>query len=275
MAFWSGEKVKQNGFLIEEFEEKRQDCNGYNLRVGDAYYCTSEDIVNTQKRVDVKDGESFIIAPGQFAFLITKETVNVPQNAIAFISMRTGIKFQGLINVSGFHVDPGYKGQIVYSVYNASPSNIQISAGDPLFKIWFADLDRTSGAEYLYKGAAPKTISNDLIRGMSREVFSLQGLSEKIRALDTDIKTRFATQQSTIDNLYFIYRTLVISTMLATVGLIFTFAKPTIEAFGVKTRDYILSFSQSSEQQSTGQKDTGSNPSSGDKRGATTQTTPP
>jgi dCTP deaminase len=48
--------------------------------------------------------------------------------------------------VSGFHVDPGYSGKLIYAVYNASPSPVQICEGESVFKIWFADLDRPSGA---------------------------------------------------------------------------------------------------------------------------------
>ncbi len=245
MSFWSGEKLKQNSYLIDDFSEDRQDCSAYNLRVGNTYYATSEEAVNKQKRIDLKDGEAFIIAPGQFAFLVTRETINVPENAIAFISMRTGIKFQGLINVSGFHVDPGYKGKLVYSVYNASPTNIQISEGDPLFKIWFADLDQTSGKDYIYTGAAPKTISNDLIRGMSREVLSLQGLSEKIREIEADVKVRFAAQQPTIDTLHFIYRGFIVSALVALVALIFSFAKPVAELYGDQIKNYLQANRQS------------------------------
>jgi hypothetical protein len=41
---------------------------------------------------------------------------------MAFISMRTAFKFKGLVNISGFHVDPGYKGKLIFAVFNASPT---------------------------------------------------------------------------------------------------------------------------------------------------------
>ena len=45
--------------------------------------------------------------PGQFAFLLTKEVVSVPADALAFISIRVKTKFRGLVNVSGW---PGCNG---------------------------------------------------------------------------------------------------------------------------------------------------------------------
>ncbi len=49
-----------------------------------------------------------VIPAGQFGLLVTREAVRIPANVIAFISIRAGIKFQGLVNVSGFHGAPGY-----------------------------------------------------------------------------------------------------------------------------------------------------------------------
>src|SRR6185312_1862106 len=107
------------------------------------------------------------------------EEVNIPDNAMAFISMRTRIKYQGLINVSGFHVDPGYRGKLVYAVYNASPSSIQISENDLVFKIWFCSLDEESANPFVRRpDDGLHEISNDMVRGMNREILSLQSLAK-------------------------------------------------------------------------------------------------
>ncbi len=133
MAFWRGEKLLAVGTapgsdLIVPFNPDQIDCNAYTLRMGGQYYKTADHAQNDdfvrQKRNLLRADELFLIPSGQFALLLSKESVSVPKDAMAFISMRTGVKFQGLINVSGFHVDPGYTGQLVYAVYNASPSSI-------------------------------------------------------------------------------------------------------------------------------------------------------
>jgi len=67
-----------------------------------------------RKRLVLQDKEDVIVPPGQFALLITEERVNIPDDKIAFISFKFSKKARGLINVSGFHVDPGYsRGQRV------------------------------------------------------------------------------------------------------------------------------------------------------------------
>jgi dCTP deaminase len=160
---------------------------------------------------------------------------------MAFISMRTGIKFQGLINVSGFHVDPGYSGKLIYAVYNASPSPVQICEGDSIFKVWFADLDRTSHQRYVFQGSAQNDITNALVRGMSKEIFSLQSLTEKMRELETGINAKLAEQKPTIDNLTFVWRTITLGVVATVLVAFLALAWPSIKTYGGVIADFISS----------------------------------
>ncbi len=58
----------------------------------------------------------------------------------------------GLINVSGFHVDPGFKGKLLFSVYNAGTGPISMEKGEPYFLIWFAELALKDGEKDTYNG---------------------------------------------------------------------------------------------------------------------------
>ena len=192
MAFWSGEKLLKeataaNSKLIVPFSKDQIDCNAYTLRMGIQYYKTADREIKsseTQKRELLGPNDSFLIPSGQFAFLLSRESVSVPIDSMAFISMRLDIKLQGLINVSGFNVDPGYTGKLVYAVYNASPSSIQISENDLLFKIWFCNLDGTLSDKYTkVSSAGLNEISSKMIRGMNRETISIQALKEDVESL--------------------------------------------------------------------------------------------
>ena len=81
---------------------------------------------------------------------------------MAFISIKASIKFKGLVNISGFHVDPDFEGKIVFSVLNAGPSPINLTVGKPLFQIWFAELKSISEG---YNGKYQKQsgVTGDLI----------------------------------------------------------------------------------------------------------------
>ncbi|SCM82415.1 hypothetical protein KL86SPO_50186 [uncultured Sporomusa sp.] len=104
----------------------------YKLRLGDQAYLSTED---TPKKL--KKGEYITIKPGDFALLITKEKVILDKETMAFISMRFDYKQKGLINVSGFHVDPYYEGKLIFSVFNAGARDIVLRQGDPVFMIFF------------------------------------------------------------------------------------------------------------------------------------------
>jgi dCTP deaminase len=227
MSFWSGEKILANGDVILPFSPDQIDCNAYTLRMGGSYYRTAEqETGHEQKKTFLAEGESFLIPAGQFAFLLTKEEVNIPRNAMASISMRTGIKFQGLINVSGFHVDPGYRGNLIYAVYNASPSAVQICHNDPIFKIWFSDINHDSAPPpsappYVFDGKSFKDIGGDLIKGMSKEVLSLQSLAD-----------RLSEQKLSVEFLMFVWRAIVIGVVISALFAIITLALPRLNVWG-------------------------------------------
>jgi len=144
MAFWSGEKLRQKmPPLVTDFSEERIDCAAYTLRMGRQYYLSASEVdIGTNKIRVLEVGDSVPIPSGQFAVLLSEERVTVPPDAIAFISMKTGLKARGLVNVSGFHVDPGYSAPLRFAVFNAGPSTITIKQGEDCFLIWYADLDQ-------------------------------------------------------------------------------------------------------------------------------------
>jgi dCTP deaminase len=143
MAFIGSDNLNKllgNGSeVIKPFNPKRIKNGAYELSLGAEVFLTDSDKRSVKHLLD---NEMIEIRPGQFALLLTKEYVRIPNNRMAFISIKAGIKFEGLINVSGFHVDPGFEGNLLFSVYNAGPSNIRLSNGTAYFPIWFAEIDQ-------------------------------------------------------------------------------------------------------------------------------------
>jgi dCTP deaminase len=183
-------------------------------RMGDSYFRTADKEGTYNNKATLKYGESFVIPPGQFGYLLTRDEVIIPANAMAFISMRTAVKFQGLINVSGFHVDPGYHGRLVFAVFNAGALPIHITEGENLFKIWFADLDRESGDDFTFNKPGAVEISNEVIHGMGREILSLQSLSTKLRDFEYSANARLDQQKAILDQMNFIWRALNIAVLI-------------------------------------------------------------
>ena len=171
---------------IDPFRLDRIESGAYELSMGNEYFTT-----NTESAVKktLSKGEQFVIEPGQFALLITEETITIPANNLGFISIKAGIKFRGLINVSGFHVDPGFHGKIKFSVYNAGSKNITLSEGQRMFPIWLGEFTSALDGDELYKGKFQNqdSITGDDVSRIEGFVASPAVLNSKIKEVTTSV----------------------------------------------------------------------------------------
>lgn len=204
-GFWSRQRIEERQktdalfwlpgpaphYAAQDYDfdiENRLRAASYNLLMGSEAYVTPVDESDTRSVRLLDNGEGFIIPPGQFAFLLTHEAVHVPANAFAFLALRAkALKFQGLLNVSGFHIDPGYNGRLVLAVYNAGPGQIHLRQGQPLFEVFFADLDQPTNKPY----ANPIfRIEPSFISPIAGQFETLKGLRSKIEEVQSDLDTR-------------------------------------------------------------------------------------
>lgn len=196
MSFWSTQEIIRRNKklsqidsskpLISNFKEDSVKEASYALTVGNEAFITSspKTKLDEVKKLDISDGFCYI-PPGQFAYLITDEEVNIPTDCLAFISMKFNTKASGLVNVSGFHVDPGYSGKLIFAVYNAGVKRIPIRMGMDIFLIWFSSLEAKDDKPKVGKkgfGKIPSTILEN-----SQDAETLQNLSEKISDLESQL----------------------------------------------------------------------------------------
>ena len=154
MSFFSDKKILEElSNLIPEYEidydkkgwPRQLQPSSYELRLGEEVYLSGE------KKLVRLGRERFVaIKPGDFAILLTYESVNIPDDLMAFISIKTTYKNMGLVNISGFHIDPGWEGKLTFSVYNAGPGEIILRYKEPVFIVFFASLDQK--CKYPYSG---------------------------------------------------------------------------------------------------------------------------
>lgn len=163
---------------IDGYDKDRIDNVAYELGLGAEAYLT--DSKNGKKEILDKNNPQIVIKPGQFALLLTEESVKIPTNILAFISIKFSQKIKGLINVSGFHVDPGFEGKIIFSVYNAGPAPIVLDKGAPYFLMWFSNLTDES-EPYNGKHKGQQGISAESINSLNGELASPNTLLERIR----------------------------------------------------------------------------------------------
>jgi len=140
------DRVVEKNQLIrsDTFDEKCFSRSGvsYDLRLGEEVFVTP-----MKKPKNLLENEMILIESGQFATLTTHEYLKMPPDVLAFITIRFGYKSKGLVNISGFHVDPAWEGKLVFSVYNAGPSTIALRRKEKVFSIFFAELKENIGKE--------------------------------------------------------------------------------------------------------------------------------
>lgn len=187
MAFWCTRTLRERveaEKLIVPYDPGRVKHSAYEMGVGREAYITSDFKKKTRVKTRVPPGEKIKIPPGQFGLLTTREVVSVPADTIAFISIRAGIKFRGLVNVSGFHVDPGYRGNLTFAVYNAGSQPIVLDQKEPVFMMWFSELDDVDDEPYKNKPRGRYLIDSERVRKIQGDVASPAELKKRIDELE-------------------------------------------------------------------------------------------
>ena len=134
--------------------------------------------------MDLNEGERVNIPPGQFAHLLIHEYVKIPSSAVGLLSMKSKVKMRGLVNVSGFHVDPGYEGHLVFAVFNAGSSAITIRQREPTFLLWYVSLDEIT--EDLYRGSRQESadIESHQLMNLSGPTYNPTALAQRVAKLE-------------------------------------------------------------------------------------------
>lgn len=219
MAFWSGETLEKSlPTLVKPFDKKNIDCAAYTLHMGGEAYVSPSAAEQDAKHTSIHildKNQSFAIPAGQFAFLLTEEKIRVPRGHLAFISMKSGIKLRGLVNVSGFHVDPGYNGNLIFAVFNAGPRPVHLKRGEACFLIWYAELDDKQSKKF--RGPDKRSysaISTELVTMISGEVMSFEGLSAKIKDIEKNYDEKIHEVQKEHEKLK-VYAVLIAGAVIA------------------------------------------------------------
>jgi dCTP deaminase len=142
MSFLGSKRIREEAYQIfapdytKYDKDAVQHCS-YDLRLGAETYIAGQRAPKT-----LRDSDPYIsIQPGQFAILTAYEDLSLPRNIMGFITLKNTFKMQGLINVSGFHVDPTFKEKLVFAVQNIGLTDIQLKYKRPTFTIFFANVE--------------------------------------------------------------------------------------------------------------------------------------
>ncbi|MCL1792205.1 MAG: hypothetical protein FWG40_12855 [Peptococcaceae bacterium] len=81
-----------------------------------------------------------VIAPGEAVFVLTKETLRLPNNMFLQLSPKREMTEYGIMTLGGFAVDPGYHGKLMFGLYNFSSRAFRLLPGKKLVAAVFSEL---------------------------------------------------------------------------------------------------------------------------------------
>lgn len=207
MAFLANNElsqVLQKNISDGLYNPKNVQNASYELSLGDEIYSNNDEA----KTILNEQNPQYAIKPGQLAILITKEEIEIPRKYIGFISIKFGVKFRGLVNISGFHVDPGFKGKLKFSVYNAGSKPIFLERGKPYFVLWLSSLSSELDKDQEYNGRhqGQDSILTEDVMKVNGVVASPNELLSKI----TEIESKFESEyRSNNDRRWWVYKTVI------------------------------------------------------------------
>lgn len=130
------EYVGRKLLISENFEEKciKQSC--YELRASEVYYHPVE---SDTKKVVSSEEQAILLRPNQVVVIITKESLNVPNDILGRV-LTKGTLFSLGVSAVNTYVDPGFKGKLGIVFQNQATKYLKIPVGEPIAKIEFSKL---------------------------------------------------------------------------------------------------------------------------------------
>jgi dCTP deaminase len=139
------ERLCAKSILIEDhFDPKRIRQCCYELRASTIAFETMSP--HEDKRV-VVPSSGYVLRPRSFVTLITMESLNLPADVVARVLTKGQLFSVGLLPVNTY-ADPGFRGQLGITFYNASPRHLILRTGEPIAKIEFTVLPKPVARPY-------------------------------------------------------------------------------------------------------------------------------
>lgn len=186
--------MESHRLFVTPFEPKKLKGASYDLSLGREALVSNRD---EKVLLGPDRTHSLNLQAGDFALVLTKESVKFPMDICANIGMRSSLARMGLILLHGMQVDPGFEGYLRFGLYNASPRKITLDYDDDICMIEFHKLAQNATKpaprnEDLIQGKIPE-VDRQFLRTL--ETTSLSDLSKDLRTMSQSV-SQLATLQN-------------------------------------------------------------------------------
>jgi dCTP deaminase len=156
-------EIAANRIIIEPFDETCVQPSSIDVKVSNLFRVfrnhtaavldVKKDLTDLTELVEVKDGEAFMLHPGEFVLGSTLERVAVPSDLVARVEGKSSLGRLGLVihSTAGF-IDAGFDGHVTLELANLANLPMTLYPGMKIGQISFIKM--TSPAEKPYGSGA-------------------------------------------------------------------------------------------------------------------------
>lgn len=136
-----------------------------------------------------EDQKNLVIKPGEVVFVMTQESIELPNNIFCQLSAKRKLSHDGIIILGGFTIDPNYSGKLIFGLYNISSKEYPIRPGKKLVAGVFYKLNEEDTKNFTTKPESLYDFPDELVRMISEyKSVAMESLSEDLNTLKADLK---------------------------------------------------------------------------------------
>jgi len=147
------EAIEQGFITIEPYEKNAIGCASVDLTLSNEfrYFKPGLTVVpvteetnyqDITEKITLKDGESYLLLPGQACLGITRESVKLSPRICGLLEGRSRFARLGLfVHITAGFMNPGIHNRQVLEIYNASNHPLQLIPGTKICQFIFLRLD--------------------------------------------------------------------------------------------------------------------------------------
>ena len=196
--------------LIEPYDVSLIQTCSYDLTFNGEYSIYDPKKQYNNNKV-LKKGEKLVIPADAICFVLTNETVNIPKNLTATISLSMGLIKSGVMLAAQPPYDAGYSGKTVALLHNLSNKPVTIEVNQHILNIVFSELKSGVSDSEKYNGKYQNAATLD--------DFKIKRLKGGVYELNEDFRKKKERFENSIPNLLTIITVILgILTILMTIS---------------------------------------------------------
>jgi dCTP deaminase len=129
--------VKDGIIGVDPFDEANVQMASIDLTLDDFV------ITGDGDKIDISDGQSFVLKGGRAVNVSTKEWVEFPQDYIGRVGAMASLAGLGIMTSHGFQIDPGFKGNLQFCIFNAGLKDFELRGGASIISVEIMPLSAT------------------------------------------------------------------------------------------------------------------------------------